>query len=86
MAPLGGAPVWDDVLQVVGALEAAHPALAQKNGPQLEYPWESVTGEIQWPAEHLQEGLSLERPTSTLAVRVLRFATSLSERFDQIFP
>jgi len=51
-ALFGGTKVWEDVLWFVGALEAAHPQLAQAGAPQLEYPWEHVDGRIQWPAAH----------------------------------
>jgi hypothetical protein len=80
--PLGGAKVWGDVLWVVEALENAHPQVAGDT-PQLEYPWQTSAGVVQWPARHLPIAMSLE---GILAVRVLKFASLLSLRFDQIFP
>jgi hypothetical protein len=53
------------------------------DAPKLEYPWETSEGEVQWPARHLPIVMSLE---GTLAVRVLLFASLLSQRFGQIFP
>lgn len=71
-ARLGGTKVWEDVLGFVGALEAAHPQLAQAGASQLEYPWEHVDGRIQWPAAHLQVARTLGNATSNLGPRVLR--------------
>lgn len=50
LMPLGGTKVWEDVLWAVSALEKAHPQIAPDEGPQLEYPWEDVRSNIQWPA------------------------------------
>ncbi len=86
MARLGGALAWEDILSLVGDLEKAHPQIARGIAPQLEYPWEGPDGAIRWPARDLRIALSLEKPTSNLAPRVLRFATMLASRFDQIFP
>ena len=72
--PLGGPQVWGDVLSVVDALERAHPQLASPQGPQLEYPWENVRGEIQWPARDLGIAVALGDPRRNLLTRVLRFA------------
>lgn len=83
LAPLGGAQAWGDVLWVVEELERAHPALAKKGSPQLEYPWETPQGVVRWPALHLPMAQSLG--SSTLGTRVLKFATLLEQRFDQIF-
>ena len=80
--PVGGSRAWEDVLWVVNELENAHPQAA-RNAPNLEYPWETSEGVVQWPARHLQIAMSLD---GTLAVRVLKFASLLSQRFDQIFP
>jgi hypothetical protein len=85
-ALLGGAKVWEDVLWVVAALEAAHPQLAPPEGPQLEYPWADTHGVIQWPARHLQVAQALGDPTRGMAPRVLRFAELMDQHFDTMFP
>ncbi len=84
MAPLGGPQIWRDVLETVPELERAHPQLSQ--GAQLEYPWESANGTIQWPARDLRIAASLADPTSTRGGRVLSFASLLSQYFDELFP
>jgi hypothetical protein len=60
LAPLGGAKVWEDVLWLVSALEAAHPQLAPLGGPQLEYPWEDLHGQVRWPARDFRIAASSE--------------------------
>jgi hypothetical protein len=85
LAPMGGPQVWQDVLSTVVSLERAHPQLAQ-GGPQLEYPWETPAGAIQWPARDLAIAAALGSPQRNLGTRVMRFAALLAERFDQIFP
>ncbi len=85
-ALLGGAKVWEDVLWLVGALEAAHPQLAARHDPQLEYPWEDVHGAIQWPARNLQIAKLLSDSRKVLAPRVFRFAESVDQHFDAMFP
>jgi hypothetical protein len=84
-APMGGPQVWQDVLWTVATLERAHPQLAQ-GAPQLEYPWETPTGAIQWPARDLAIAAALSDPRRGFGARVARFASLLAERFDQIFP
>lgn len=74
------------MLWFVGALEAAHPQLAQSGAPQLEYPWEHVDGTIRWPAAHLQVAKALGDPKRGLGPRVLRFAELLDHRFEMMFP
>ena len=89
IAPLGGPQAWQHVLSVVARLENAHPQVAARLGPgspQLEYPWEAVGGAIQWPARDLAVAASLGTPRNNLGAHVLRFASLLAERFDQIFP
>jgi len=83
--PMGGAQAWEDVLWVIDTLEKAHPQIA-RDGPQLEYPWESAAGDVQWPARDLGIAGALGNSSSNLATRVLRFAILLGKRFDQIFP
>lgn len=85
-AALGGAKVWEDVLWIIGALEAAHPQLAPHTGPQLEYPWENANGDIQWPARDLQVARALGDPKRGLAPRLQRFAELLGQQFDVMFP
>jgi Fe-S-cluster formation regulator IscX/YfhJ len=85
-ALLGGAKVWEDVLWIVGALEAAHPQLAPPKAPQLEYPWEDANGGIQWPARDLQVAKALGDSSRGLAPRLLRFAELMDRQFDAMFP
>jgi len=85
MEPMGGAKVWHDVLWAVEALERAHPAVA-RGAPQLEYPWETATGLVQWPARDLPLAASMGNPASNLTTRVVQFASLLGQRFDRIFP
>jgi hypothetical protein len=85
MDPMGGPKVWHDVLWAVEALERAHPAVAQ-GAPQLEYPWETGVGVVQWPARDLAIAASMGNPASNLAARVMQFASALERRFDLIFP
>lgn len=85
MEPMGGAVVWHDVLWAVEALEQAHPSVA-RGAPQLEYPWETAAGVVQWPARDLPIAVSMGNPASNLTTRVVRFASLLGRRFDQIFP
>lgn len=83
---LGGAKVWEDVLGLIGELEDAHPQLASKGAPQLEYPWEDARGNIQWPARDLHIARMLVKQSSGLRGRVLRFVKTFGERFDAMFP
>jgi hypothetical protein len=85
-ALLGGAKVWEDVLWVVDALEAAHPQLAAVHAPQLEYPWEDVHGAIQWPARDLQVAKALGDSKRGLAPRVFQFAELMDQQFEAMFP
>jgi Fe-S-cluster formation regulator IscX/YfhJ len=85
-AVLGGAPVWEDVLRLVVALEAAQPDLAPREGPMLEYPWQNTRGEIQWPARDLHVARELGDAKSVLAPRMLRFTRLLDMQFDVMFP
>jgi hypothetical protein len=85
MKPMGGPKVWHDVLWAVDALEQAHPALAN-GAPQLEYPWVTATGVVQWPARHLAVAASMGNPASNLTTRLVQFALLLARRFDEIFP
>ncbi len=82
---IGGAKVWEDVLWIVAVLEAAHPQLAPRQGPQLEYPWEDVHGNIRWPARDFQVAGALGDPTKNLAARVIRFAEQMGDHFDTMF-
>jgi len=87
IASLGGPWPWTRVLSVVDALEKAHPAIAARTqAPQLEYPWETPAGAIQWPARDLTIANSLGSPLSRLGNEVLRFALLLDRHFNQIFP
>lgn len=83
--PMGGPKVWEDVLWVISALERAHPMLAPQEGPQLEYPWEDIHGEVRWPARDLAIANALGDPSKTLGPRVLHFAEQLSRHFDTMF-
>jgi hypothetical protein len=85
MDPMGGSKVWHDVLWAVEALERAHPSVA-RGAPQLEYPWETAAGVVQWPARDLAIAASMGNPASNLTTRVVQFASLLGRRFDRIFP
>ena len=69
---------------LVDSLERCHPTRTP-GGPHLEYPWQASSGEIQWPAKHL-EVVKAFRPTSTSVSRLYAFVETLSNRFDQVFP
>lgn len=85
LAPLGGSKVWEDVLWVIPELERAHPQLAPREGPMLEYPWEDLHGQVRWPARDLKIAASLGDPRKTLGARVLLFLEKLGRDFDRIF-
>ena len=87
MAPMGGPHVWHAAFEVVEALENAHPQIAGKatGTPQLEYPWETSAGAIQWPECDLPVAAKLANPRSTLATHLLDFTTKLDRHFDAIF-
>jgi len=76
--------VRDYLVPLVDRLERSQPALTP-GGPHLEYPWEASSGEIQWPAQHLEVAKAF-RPTSSYGVRLFAFADQLCARFDQVFP
>lgn len=69
---------------VVDQLERSHPSLSP-DGPYLEYPWEAPSGEIQWPAEHLEVARRFG-PKSVEGHRLFDLAERLCERFEQAFP
>lgn len=83
--PLGGTIVWEDVLSTIHNLERAHPALAPEEGPQLEYPWEDVHGDVRWPARDLAIARAMGDASNMLGPRVLRFAEQLGRHFDSMF-
>jgi hypothetical protein len=83
--PIGGPHVWHAAFEVVEALERAHPSLAQR-GAQLEYPWETETGAVHWPARDLPIPVKLGNPKSNLAAHLADFATKLDRNFESIFP
>ncbi|MBI2389527.1 MAG: hypothetical protein HYV09_08015 [Deltaproteobacteria bacterium] len=87
MAAMGGPYAWHAAFEVVEALENAHPQLAGRapGTPQLEYPWETATGAIQWPERDLDIAARLANPRSGLAAHVVDFATKLDRHFDAIF-
>lgn len=85
--PIGGPPVWSAAFEVIEALERAQPSLAKaQGGAQLEYPWETTSGAVHWPAKHLPIAGKLANPNSRLVFHVLDFAEKLSREFDSIFP
>lgn len=85
IAPIGGPLVWSAAFEVVETLERAQPSMAQR-AAQLEYPWETANGVVQWPAGHLPLAIKLANPNSTLAAHVIDFAGKLERNFDTIFP
>lgn len=83
----GNPYAFKDVLPMVRALERAHPQLAEPGQPQLEYPWEAGPGaEIRWPARDLALARQLGGPRSLIGARLLKLASQLEQRFDQVFP
>lgn len=78
------ATVRDHLAPLVDRLERSQPALSP-GGPHLEYPWEAPSGEIQWPAQHLEVARAF-RATSAYGVRLFAFTEQLCARFDQVFP
>lgn len=70
------------------ALERANPSVAKRagGGPQLEYPWQSTTGGIHWPARDLAIAAKLGNPKSNLAAHLNDFAAKLDRNFDGLFP
>ncbi|MBI3206694.1 MAG: hypothetical protein HYZ29_34485 [Myxococcales bacterium] len=85
LEPFGGLKTWEDVLWIIGELERAHPSLAPGAGPQLEYPWEDVHGQIRWPARDLSIAVALSDPTRALGARLVRFADLLTRHFADVF-
>jgi len=85
LEPLGGTIVWEDVLSTIYNLERAHPALAPEAGPQMEYPWEDVHGNVRWPARDLAIASAKGDASNMLGPRVLRFAEQLGRHFDSMF-
>lgn len=87
LAPLGGPERWREAFEVVEALERAQPQIAKASGggPQLEYPWETTAGMIQWPARDLDIAGRLGNPKSNLAAHLSDFAGKLERNFDTIF-
>jgi hypothetical protein len=85
LEPMGGTRVWEDVLWAISELERAHPSLAPEHGPQLEYPWEDVHGQIRWPSRHLSIASTLGDPTRALGARITRFAELFIQHFDDMF-
>ena len=85
MVPMGGPHVWQAAFEVVEALERSHPSIAQGTG-QTEYPWETTTGAVHWPARDRAIAAKLGNPRSNLAAHVMDFASKLDRQFDAIFP
>lgn len=85
IAPIGGPLVWSAAFEVVETLERAQPSMAQGKA-QLEYPWETANGLVEWPARHLPIAIKLANPNSTLAAHVIDFAGKIERNFDTIFP
>lgn len=69
---------------LVDRLEASQPALAG-DGPCLEYPWETPSGEIRWPAQHLEVARKFG-PKSQEGQLLFELSLRLCERFEQAFP
>jgi hypothetical protein len=67
---------------VLRQLERSHPALA-KGQEQLEYPWEDDDG-VRLPAESTLVKL-LSDPRAPRAVPLVRLASELLRRFDELF-
>ena len=87
MAPFGGPHIWTAVFEVIEELERAQPSLAKAHqGPQLEYPWQSSAGTVQWPGQDLPIASRFANPSSKLVLHVLDFAEKFKVLFNSIFP
>lgn len=77
-------------LGFVAELELAHPQIAghaMPPCPQLEYPWENPqTGKVCSPAADLPFVKRVRDPRDRIAVDILKLASALEARFDEIFP
>ncbi|HET6387111.1 MAG TPA: hypothetical protein VFJ58_27300 [Armatimonadota bacterium] len=78
-----GRSIEDDLLPLIYDLERSHPVL-NRDGPHLEYPWETPAGQIEWPAQHLAVGRRF-RPENTQGIRLIKFLQQLCDRFDRVF-
>lgn len=99
MAPMGGPHVWHRAFEVVDALERANPSevrrglrkagaeadVLARGAAQLEYPWETPAGQVQWPARDLDIVAKLGDPRNNLAAHLSAFASKLDRYFDAIF-
>lgn len=74
------------VAPVVQELERAQPALAPKDTPCLEYPWENPEGAVRWPAEHLPLLRWFKAKEGDAGMMLFRFANDLCTKFDDLFP
>lgn len=74
------------VAPVVQELEHAQPALAPKDTPCLEYPWENPEGAVQRPAEHLPLLRWFKAKEGDAGMMLFRFTNDLCTKFDDVFP
>lgn len=78
------------VLGFIVELELAHPSSARLQPqpfPQLEYPWEDPeAGKILYPARDLPLAKLITDPQDRIASDLLKLASALANRFDEIFP
>lgn len=78
------------VLGFIVELELAHPSSARLQPqpfPQLEYPWEDPeAGKILYPARDLPLAKRITDPQDRIASDLLKLASALANRFDEIFP
>ena len=81
-------------LAAVEELESAHPSVVsdaiKRQGalqyPQLEYPWLSTTGTIEWPAKHLPIARRVGDPSDRIAANLLKSARAFVKNFHGLFP
>ncbi len=69
------------ILPLIEELEAAQPQSGEENkdAPVLEYPWESPTGEIQWPEAHLPIVRRMRQPGGRWGFSLSIHRSALSE-------
>jgi len=71
-----------EVLPVADQIERLAPALAQ-NGPNAEYPWETLSGEVKVPASYgFPVAKELRGPQGR---KLLRLIDIIIDRFDVFF-
>jgi hypothetical protein len=85
----------DKMVSLLFAIENANPAVVNKlwklhgdpHAPQLEYPWEEITGgAVKTPVHDLPLAKTINDPTNPQGPMLEKFAQTLLKRFDAVFP